>query len=134
MKKTKTLWRAASDDYISQGYSFAAEREVAELYLDNPGFGGDKLYKAVVKFEESQVIDLTDASASEVADRLDMRVPGAIGLDEWLPREDDAIEKLRAAGFLWALVAESYPAGSTTWIWLGTFYDDEPALKLALKR
>ena len=54
--------------------------------------------------------------------------PGAIGLDEWLPRTPDAIDALRAAGHLWAIVAESYPRGTRTWIWLGTGTDDEPEL------
>ena len=126
----KTLWRAANDDYVSQGYSFAESREIAELYLDNPGFGGDKLWQAVAQFKRSQVIDLTDADTAEVAARLDMEDPGAIGLDEWLPRDQDAIDKLREEGFLWVLVRESYPEKATTWIWIGTFYDDEPELRL----
>lgn len=125
----KTLWRAADDDYVSQGYSFAESRDIAELYLDNPGFGGDKLWKSVVQFRRSQAIDLTDASVSEVAARLDENDPGAIGLEEWLPMFPDVLQKLREEGFLWALVAESYPEASTTWLWLGTSDDAEPELR-----
>lgn len=124
----KTLWRAAQDDYVDTGYSFAESRQTAEAYLDNPGFGGARIYIATIETEDDQVIDLTDKDTGDVADMLDVQHPGAIGLDEWLPRSPRVLDSLRERGYLWARVAESYPAESTTWIWLGTGADDEPEL------
>ena len=58
------LWRAANDDYISDSASFAECRESAELYLNNPGFGGSTLYYAEV--EISEYLDLTGSDAMEL--------------------------------------------------------------------
>ena len=54
-------------------------------------------------------------STEKVANRFGLDDPGAIGVDEWLPRGRvaDAIAK---RGFVWALVDESYPEGTTTHI------------------
>ncbi len=126
---TKTLWRAAKDDYVDTGYSFAADEETARAYLDNPGFGGAALWRTRVRYTASQVLDLTENTLAQ-ARRL-AGVPsssGAIGIDEWLPREVEVQEAFRAQGYLWALVAESFPAETVTWIWLGTFDDGEPEL------
>jgi hypothetical protein len=125
----KTLFRAAKDDYVDTGYSFATSRAVAEAYLDNPGFGGDKIYRARVTYNESDVIDLTNASVGALAKELGMGHPGAIGVDEWIPRTPQALDALRGMGFLWALVAESFPEETTTWIWCGTGADDEPEME-----
>jgi hypothetical protein len=131
----KTLWRAAKDDYIDTGYSFAEDEETASAYLDNPGFGGTTLWKARIRFSEDEVLDLTGHTL-EQARRL-AGVPssrGAIEIDEWLPREPGVQAAFREQGYLWALVTESYPEGTTTWIWLGTSDDDEPELEEAVGR
>lgn len=125
----KTLWRAAQDDYVDTGYSFAESREDAEAYLDNPGFGGAHLYRTRVELPEGTVVDLTSKTVRQITRSFGLSDPGAIGLDEWLPRTPNALDALRAKGFLWALVTESYPADSTTWIWLGAGADDEPVLE-----
>lgn len=122
---TMTLYRAATDDYLDIGYSFAETRETAESYLDNPGFGGGSIYSIEI---DDDPLDLTGMTAADVADLLGMTDPGAIGLDEWLPRTSDALDAIRELGHLWAIVDESYPAGTRTWIWCGTGLDDEPEL------
>jgi hypothetical protein len=125
------LYRAAADDYVDTGYSFAETRESAEAYLDNPGFGGPNLYRADVHPNADELLDLTDPDLTvrRVARRLGFTDPGAIGIDEWIPRDPDVLAAIRARGFLWALVTESFPASTVTWIWCGTFDDDEPVLK-----
>jgi len=125
----KTLWRAAKDDYVDTGYSFAENEETARAYLANPGFGGGSLWQTRVQYTADQVLDLTGCTLSQ-ARRL-AGVPsssGAIGIDEWLPREVAVQEAFRAQGYLWALVRESFPEDTTTWIWLGTSADTEPEL------
>lgn len=126
----KTLWRAANDDYVNTGYSFAESRWISELYMDIPGFGGSHLYRCKVTVDPETVLDLTKSSASEVAESLGTYDPGAIGLEEWIPRSPAVMDALREQGYLWALVLESYPENTTTWIWIGTFDDDEPELEL----
>jgi hypothetical protein len=124
----KTLYRAANDDYVNQGFSFATNRTTAEAYLDNPGFGGASIFRCRIDVPEEQVIDLTNWSVRKLAKNLGFNDPGAIGLDEWLPRTPSALDTLREKGYLWALVAESFPHETTTWIWLGTSEDNEPEL------
>jgi len=125
------LYRAAKDDYVYTGYSFATEREVAEAYLDNPGFGGPTLFRADVHPSDGQLLDLTDPDLTvrRVARFLGFEDPGAIGIDEWIPRDPDVLDAIRAKGYLWAIVAESFPSDTTTWIWCGTSDDDEPVLR-----
>lgn len=120
-----TLYRAANDDSIEQGISFAESRETAEQYLDNPGFGGAVIYSAET---DEEALDLCGLTVAESADLLGCSDPGSIGVDEWLPRTVAALDAVREQGYCWALVSESYPAGTTTWIWCGTALDDEPEL------
>ncbi len=127
---TRKLWRAAKDDYVDTGYSFAEDEETACAYLDNPGFGGAAIWKTRVKYAEDQVLDLTECTLEQARRKADVPSSrGAIGIDEWLPREPGVQQAFREQGYLWALVAESFPEDTTTWIWLGTFDDDEPELE-----
>ena len=122
------LYRAAKDDYVDTGYSFAETLDAAREYLNNPGFGGARLFVSDVKVKKSQVLDLTGMDTTEVAETLGVSDPGAIGVDEWLPRDPEILDVIRGRGFRWAKVDESFPSGTTTWIWTGTFDDDEPEL------
>lgn len=128
------LWRVANDDYVDTGYSFAETRAIAEAYLDNPGFGGANIYRAAVEVDDDQVLDLTGKSMSEVADELGEPDPGAIGVDEWIPRSPKVMDALREAGALWVKVDESFPEETVTWIWIGTGADDEPELELVAQK
>ena len=117
------LWRATDDDIITDCASFAETREAAEAYLDNPGYGGRALYVAEV--EPERVLDLVDESdpVQRLADLLDIRHPGAIGADEWVPR---ICERIAEAGYEWVRVRESHPCDTVTWIWIA---GDEPEME-----
>ncbi len=122
---TMTLYRAANDETIVGSASFAESREVAELYRDNPGFGGQNLYRAIVEIDPATVLDLVDApdaieTLMAVANQPN---PGAIGADEWAPQ---LWSELRDAGHEWVRVRESYPEESITWIFVGS---DDPELE-----
>lgn len=121
------LYRAADDDHISDSASFAETREVAECYLDNPGFGGANLYCAEVEIDD--YLDLTGDDASELlADAIgDDHDFGAIGIDELVPR---IASRLCDAGVQWVRVNESFPEDTTTWIYVGGVMGDEPTLEL----
>lgn len=126
-----TLYRAADDDYVDTQYSFARERDAAEAYRDNPGFGGSTLYVAAVVCDDDQVVDLRplDRNGLLLALGLD-HDPGAVTEAELLTRGEylRCTEHLRSQGYVWAIIADSYPEGAETWVWLGTSCDDEPTL------
>jgi hypothetical protein len=126
MTMATTLWRAASDDYVSDSCSFAETREAAELYLDNPGFGGSTLYTAEVEIAE--YLDLTGDDAMELLQATlgSDHDFGAIGIDELVPR---VCHQLRDAGVQWVKVCESYPEDTTTWIYVGGGLGDEPTME-----
>ena len=115
--ESRTLYRAADSYYIDTGTSFAETLEAAECYLANPGFGGAGLWSTTVP-SGTYVLDLRGLSVCDAAAQLGCSDPGAIGIDEWLPREPTALTAIRAMGAMWALVSESYPGG-TTWIYCG---------------
>lgn len=126
MSATKiTLYRAAESDVLTDCGSFAESIETARMYLDNPGFGGRRLYRAVVELESSAVLDLIDESdpAGVIAERIGRDHPGAIGADEYAPRVS---YELRESGVEWVRVRESYPVDTVTWIWVG---GDDPELE-----
>jgi hypothetical protein len=129
--ETRTLFRVASDDYVDQGKSFAEEQDTANEYLDNPGFGGSTVYSAEVSYDPGEVLDLTGYSVAEAAEELGLNNPGAIGVDEWLPRTQKALDEASSRGYHWAKVSESFPRGTTTWIYIGGGSTDEPELSEA---
>lgn len=125
---TITLYRAADDDYLDEGYSFAEKKSTARAYLDNPGYGGRHIYRAKVYYEPEAVADLRGKSADEIAEDLSLSRPGAIGADEYVTHLSSVELRRRLArqGFEWALVDESFPLGAVTWVWLGS--GEEPEL------
>ena len=115
----KVLYRAANDDIITDCAAFAETPEAAKVYLDNPGYGGAHLYRADVDIAEAELLDLVDCDnpVGEIGRVTGLGDPGAIGVDEWVPRIS---YDLREAGFNWVRVNESYPAGTVTWIYVGS--------------
>ncbi|GIV50238.1 MAG: hypothetical protein KatS3mg038_2201 [Candidatus Kapaibacterium sp.] len=51
------LWRAAHNSRVFRGACFAQDRRDAEAYLDNPGFGGPRLF--CVEVQPTHVLDCT---------------------------------------------------------------------------
>jgi hypothetical protein len=127
-----TLWRAAEDDYISDTASFARQRDDAEAYLDNPSFGGANLFRTKVRTTEDAVLNLYDErdAVTLLADRFDLQHPGAIGVDEWIPRDVQLQDALREAGYDWVIVRDSFPEDAETWLWIGPS-EREPELNPA---
>ena len=125
---SRILYRAANDDYIGDSASFSESRETSEAYLDNPGFGGRRLYSAEVDIDEAVLLDLVDADdpmAALLAAIGSEHDYGAIGVDELVPRLAD---RLADAGYEWVRVAESFPADTITWIYVGGACGGEPEL------
>lgn len=122
----KTLYRAADDGIIVGSASFSASREAAEAYLDNPGFGGSRLWCAEVEIDTDTLLDLYDMDTQEAIEAIrgltGLPHPGAIGADEWVPRIADS---LQVAGIEWVRVRESHPTDSETYIFVGS---DDPEL------
>lgn len=131
----KTLWRAANDDYIPDAAAFATDREDAEAYFDDPGYGGSILWKAHVVFNEDEVLNLYDESdpVTELSDKYGLPHPGAIGVEEWIPSDPELQTAIHEDGFDWVVVRDSFPEGAETWLWIGDF-DDEPQLKKVASR
>ena len=118
----KTLYRAAADDLLTDCGAFAETLETARVYLDNPGFGGARLWETQVDESSAKVLDLRGHDTAYVAELVGARDPGSIGVDEYVPRVS---YELRGLGWEWVLVDESHPAGTTTWIWVG---GDDPEM------
>jgi hypothetical protein len=121
---TKTLYRAADDDSWSDCAAFAETLATARAYLDNPGFGGARLWSTDVEIDMSRVLDVVGAAdaTGTISDAIGQSHPGAIGADEYAPRVS---YEIREAGYDWVRVAESFPANTVTWIFVGS---DDPEL------
>lgn len=113
------LYRAADDADVRPGYSFAARREHAEAYLDNPGFGGRRLWRTSIK--PKRVLDLC-VSVDEWHDLSDV-----LGRDiapsryqyhfaRVITADAAVIDSLAALGYDWACFRDDYPEGCTTWV------------------
>lgn len=124
--ETKTLYRAAQDDYTFSGMSLAARCEDAEAYLDNPGFGGANLYSMTVAIDPDRVLRLDDMY--DLADALiaagwsdDHRLDivenlGGTGayIFEILAHRKGVASAL-ARSYDWVVFADNYPVGCETW-------------------
>jgi hypothetical protein len=143
MKKTITLYRAADDiGSYACGACFSPDRETAEAYLDNPGFGGDKVLTTRVDVDTERVLSLVDGYYNGLpygrqSKRAWRDLADALGLDA---DDNDVIEalidegetyvhgvidsrkrraQLHAAGYDWVVYQDSYPDGAITWVYLG---------------
>lgn len=129
-KISVTLWRAADDDIVVGSASFSTDRDAAKAYLDNPGFGGTRLWKAELEIDPNSLLDLHDLDNDDALEKINEIVekkikPGAIGIDELIPRIAD---QLQDAGIEWVRVKESYPVETETYIFVGT---DDPEMEEA---
>jgi hypothetical protein len=126
---TRTLYRAADEDLIVDVASFAAAREDAEAYLDDPGFGGSTLYRAEVTYSEDQVLDVRSGRDDRQCERVLAAAAAQTGSPgqsvDSLLAEPRIVDALTARGYRWVRLTDSYPAGAETWTWLGVGDDPE---------
>lgn len=114
------LYRAANDSYTnSDTTAFATDRTSAEAYLDNPGFGGAKVYAIDAEIDESTVLDTTTGDALpewlvEVLPNSWDCLGAAIGM---LGRVSSALAE---NGIKWVRLVDSFPAGSITMLLIGS--------------
>jgi hypothetical protein len=87
-----------------------------------------------VKASEDAVLNLYDERdpVGFLADKYDYGNPGAINIEEWIPRDPDLQTVLREDGYDWVVVRDSFPEGAETWLWIGPF-SREPELKRSLR-
>jgi hypothetical protein len=117
---TQTLYRAADSSDITGPTAFAAARETAEAYLDNPGFGGAILWTVQVDVPDAAILDVRSESDSEQV----QAIVAATGLDmgaataDWLVMQDAVAEALVALGYRWVRLLDTYPVGAETWVCL----------------
>lgn len=129
---TRTLYRAARSAQIARGANFAAKRECAEAYRDNPGFGGPRLYEARVRDEYVARIDEA-GDLWNLLQRVNVE-RGPIWLREMAKdSRENAREYVRhqyvheytadsprvlavlAQGWDWLVFQDSFPANCETW-------------------
>jgi hypothetical protein len=124
------LYRAADDDILVGVSCFARRLADARAYLDNPGFGGARLWRTEVAPADGEVLDLTgmtrDAALVEAARAAGLDHPGSTTADQWIARSPRVADALVAAGYRWVRVLDTYPEDCETWIWLGG--DEDPEL------
>lgn len=110
---TVELWRAADDEILLAPASFAARAGDARAYLDNPGYGGGRLWSTSVEIASGEVLDLTGmsrgAALQALVDRSGLGHPGAIGAEEWVCMVPTVAAALVADGVRWVRVVDSYP-------------------------
>ena len=125
-----TLWRVANDNYIPDAAAFARKREDAETYFDNPGYGGSSLWRTRIDVPEKSVLNLYDERdpVERLARKFKIQNPGAINIEEWIPRTPRLQELLQEEGYDWVVVRDSFPEGAETWLWIGPF-EREPELE-----
>jgi len=137
MRETRTLYRATDGgDGLWSGTCWAADREDAEAYLDNPGYGGAELHEREVQVDPELVLDLrteTGVDMSRLAEALvdlgwtDAADPGRVDTAEeiaerwgdrgWLyPWEEDmGIAEALAERYEWMRYTDTFPEGAETW-------------------
>ena len=127
MMSNRTAYRAANDDYAGPGACYAEAAPDARAYLDNPGFGGRKLYRVTLA-DDARVLDLGgddhadwDWAAlatilGEDADALRERIRAGYTPHIYAAWEEDyeARNAIEAAGYTHIRYADDYPEGAIT--------------------
>lgn len=126
----RILWRATDSGYCGTWSCWAEDREDAEAYQDNPGFGGETLYQVDVEVDWPTVLDLAglkDLDAlrlvAEIADLDEEWVEDAFRSTAYAYEAIEGRNKLRKAfveaGYLWIRYMDSYPYDCRTWVYIG---------------
>jgi len=122
------LYRASdSSDLPPDTASFARHREDAERYMDNPGYGGSRLFRLKVQPEPGTVLDLvgSDDPMGELLEAVEVPDPGAISVAEWIPSSVQCMDALLKKGIVWVRIEEPCPGDPNesmeTWICLDPY-------------
>jgi hypothetical protein len=113
----KNIYRAAKDDDVRVGYSFAGRRSDAEAYLDNPGFGGPVLYRSRV--DMAGMIDLTESPWETLSETLGEEIDPAhhqYHFPSTVTACNKICDALAAKGYHWARIIDDYPEGCITYV------------------
>jgi GNAT superfamily N-acetyltransferase len=140
------LYRATTDPIARQGAHFTEYLEDAVAYTDNPGFGGPDVYSYRVSLRKALEVDNLEDLAEAYLDLLDDdqkwdwdfklgEPPTAYGIfDYWKAtgythvfhvlegweRGVPVVEEVLGDKYDWISFPDDFPAGSTTWKYLGT--------------
>lgn len=125
----RLLWRAADHPIVSPGAHLSENREDAEQYLDNPGFGGHTLLQCVVSVNPEAVLNVTGGPSKRTLEKVaDAISADAEAVTRWwgsgfnwvfqLLENTNVESDLRTAGFEWIVFSDDFPEGSTTWKYL----------------
>lgn len=125
------LFRAAKSADAARGAHFSPQRETAESYQDNPGFGGSKLH--AFDIDPDHVLDLSKMGSGrrafqELASELEYEDPqeqaeiwrsaGLTHVFHVMENDSDARKKAEKL-YDWVSYEDDFPAGATTWRYLG---------------
>ena len=111
------VYRAANDDFLMQGFSFAEIREDAEAYLDNPNFGGSAIYVCDIPSDHS-ILDITDDPwnrLSELAGREIDPSCGAGMVSQAIQFVPHILDTIAEAGYDWVRYVDDFPPGCVTY-------------------
>lgn len=127
-----TLYRAGDDSILTGATSFSPDRDIAKAYLSNPGFGGRTLFRTQVEINPEYLLDIrSDDDEAQInailrAAGLEDRSYGNVTAD-WLLAQEDVIDSLKASGYEWVRLTDTFPVGADTFTWL--YGDNEPELE-----
>jgi hypothetical protein len=112
-----TIYRASDYCDARVGFSFSEDRETAEAYMSNPGFGGENIYGVDVELDG--VLDLTEAADEwdELSEAAGITIDPAqyhYHFARVLPTSDAICEALAANGYHWVRFNDDFPADAVT--------------------
>lgn len=111
------IYRAANDDYLSQGYSFAASKADARAYRDNPNFGGSTLYRSDIP-SDHKVLDLTEEPWETLSSAIGREITPDMGgfmISQALQLQSRILDEIAEAGYDWVRYIDDYPADCITY-------------------
>lgn len=115
----KRIYRAANDDYISQGYTFSEDIDAAREYLDNPNFGGDTLYESTIP-SSHKILDLSDTESawetlSEIYGKEITPDMGQYEISQAVQIIPNLLDSINDAGYDWVKYVDDFPKGSISY-------------------
>lgn len=113
------LYRASDYAEVRVGHSLTGERETAEAYLDNPGFGGKSLHRTDVKLHHVLDLSESDDPWGDLSEASGLDIDPAEHQHHFprvLPTRDDICEALAENGYHWVKFQDDFPEGAVTLI------------------